>query len=53
MIDPDLPAAWPPEYPLHVPISAQQARSLDAAARTEFGLPSLVLMEHASRGVAA
>lgn len=49
----DLPTAWPPEYPLHVPISTEIARSLDARASTEFALPSLVLMEHAARGIAA
>jgi hydroxyethylthiazole kinase-like uncharacterized protein yjeF len=49
----DLPGSWPPEYPLHVPISAQTARSLDARAAEDFGIPSLVLMEHAARGVAA
>ena len=49
----DLPPSWPPEYPLHVPISTELARSMDQRAGADFGLPSLVLMEHASRGIAA
>ena len=39
-------------YPPHRPISRQEARSLDRAATDEFSIPSFVLMEHASRGVA-
>jgi len=53
-MNPDtLPPSWPPEYPLHVPISTELARSLDARASTEFRIPSLVLMEHAARGIAS
>ncbi len=47
-----LPPTWPPAYPRHEPIDAATARRLDAAASAEFGIPSVVLMEHASRGIA-
>ena len=49
---PPLPRAWPASYPPHRPILASDARNLDAAAEKR-GLSSLVLMEHAARGVAA
>lgn len=49
---PSLPRTWPPAYPPHAPVDAASARALDAAATAEFGLPGLVLMEHASRAVA-
>lgn len=42
----------PAAYPRHMAISASQARNLDLFATTKHGIPSLVLMEHASRGVA-
>ena len=47
-----LPPTWPPEYPPHRPVSGAEAAELDRRATAEHGLPSLVLMEHASRGVA-
>ena len=39
-------------YPPHRPVSVQESRALDRAAIEEFFVPSIVLMEHASRGVA-
>jgi NAD(P)H-hydrate epimerase len=51
-IPPDLPASWPPAYPPHRPRSRAQANDLDRRATAEFGIPSLVLMEHASQGIA-
>jgi hydroxyethylthiazole kinase-like uncharacterized protein yjeF len=39
-------------YPPHRPLSAAEARALDREASERFGIPSLVLMEHAGRGVA-
>lgn len=42
----------PAAYPRHRALSAAQAQNLDLFAITEHGIPSLVLMEHASRGVA-
>lgn len=53
MIPSDLPTTWPSEYPAHMPISAEFAGSMDRRASEEFGLPGLVLMEHAARGVAS
>jgi hydroxyethylthiazole kinase-like uncharacterized protein yjeF len=50
---PDLPACWPPAYPPHRPVTGDESRRLDAEAQSLYGVPSLVLMEHASRGVAA
>jgi hydroxyethylthiazole kinase-like uncharacterized protein yjeF len=49
----DLPLSWPPGYPPHRPISASEAQSLDRRATQEFGIPSGVLMEHASLAIAA
>lgn len=49
----DLPACWPPSYPPHRPVSGDVSRRLDADAEERYGVPSLVLMEHASLGVAA
>lgn len=49
----DLAPTWPPAYPRHHPISTKDARALDQRAEREFGIPSLILMEHASCGVAA
>jgi NAD(P)H-hydrate epimerase len=48
----DLPPTWPPPYPRHRPICAKEARILDNSATSAFGIPSLLLMEHASRGIA-
>ena len=48
----DLPTSNSGCYPPHRPISAHIARALDAAASTDFSIPSFVLMEHASRAVA-
>lgn len=39
-------------YPPHRAVSARQAREADRRALEEFGLPGLVLMEHAARGLA-
>jgi hydroxyethylthiazole kinase-like uncharacterized protein yjeF len=39
-------------YPPHESVSAATARAADARAAAEFGIPGLVLMEHAARGVA-
>ena len=50
---PELPAAWPPSYPPHRPVPADVSRRLDTDAEEAHGVPSLVLMEHASMGVAA
>ena len=47
-----LPTTWPPEYPSHRPVSGAEAAELDRRATTDYGLPSLILMEHASRSVA-
>jgi hydroxyethylthiazole kinase-like uncharacterized protein yjeF len=41
-----------PSYPPHRPIRAAEARESDRRASDEFGLVSLVLMEHAGRGLA-
>jgi NAD(P)H-hydrate epimerase len=41
-----------PFHPLHPPVSASEARERDLAALRDHGLPTLVLMEHAGRGVA-
>lgn len=49
---PVLPSCWPPAYPPHRPVSGDVSRRLDADAEALHGVPSLVLMEHASRGVA-
>jgi len=45
-------ATQDPFYPLHPPVSASEARERDLAAVRDHGLPTLVLMEHAGRGVA-
>ncbi|MDA1194083.1 MAG: NAD(P)H-hydrate epimerase [Planctomycetota bacterium] len=52
-MQPDFPSTWPPDYPPHRPLSVTEARQLDSRASTEFGIPGLVLMEHAARGIAA
>jgi len=44
--------SWPPGYPLHRPVTAREAARIDKRATAEYGLPSLVLMEHAARGIA-
>ncbi len=49
---PPLPPTWPTPYPRHGPASADEARGLDRDAEAA-GVPSFVLMEHASLGVAA
>lgn len=48
----EIPLTWPPDYPRHRPITTAVAREIDRAASAEFGIPSVVLMEHAARGVA-
>lgn len=48
----DLPGSWPPGYPLHRPLSTREAALIDDLASSRHDLPGLVLMEHASRGVA-
>jgi NAD(P)H-hydrate epimerase len=48
----DLPRAVPASYPPHRAVTADVSRDLDRRAEEEHGVPSLVLMEHASRGVA-
>jgi NAD(P)H-hydrate epimerase len=50
---PEIPAAWPPDYPLHEAVSGNVSRDLDRRAQEEHGVPSIVLMEHASRAVAS
>lgn len=50
--DAEIPVTWPPEYPRHRAVDAATARAMDRAASAEFGIPSVVLMEHASRGIA-
>lgn len=50
---PALPRAWPPPYPPHRPVAADAARDLDREAQEAHGVPSLVLMEHASVGIAS
>ena len=47
-----LPSTLPSTYPRHRPVLTSESRSLDQAAEAA-GLPALVLMEHAARGVAA
>lgn len=49
----DLPRSWPPGYPAHRALSLEEALRLDREAQEAYGIPSLVLMEHAARGVAA
>ena len=49
---PPLPATVPSGYPRHRAVGAREARALDERSLVEHGLPSLVLMEHAARGVA-
>ena len=49
---PMIPASWPPFYPLHVPVTGGVSRALDGEAQA-LGVPSFVLMEHASAGVAS
>ena len=39
-------------YPPHRPVSCAEARSADREATAKHGIPSLVLMEHAGRGLA-
>ena len=39
-------------YPPHRAISVREARAADLSASLKFGIPSLVLMEHAGRGLA-
>ena len=48
----NLPSTWPPGYPRHRAVTAQEAASIDKRATSQHGIPSLVLMEHASRGLA-
>lgn len=48
----DLPSTWPPCYPRHLPISRSNSNELDASATADHGIPSIVLMEHAARGIA-
>ena len=48
----NLPATIPVAYPRHRAISCAEAKRLDVQASEDFGVPSLVLMEHASRGIA-
>lgn len=48
----DLPPTWPPGYPRHLPVSRAQSNEFDRLASAEHGIPSIVLMEHASRGIA-
>src|SRR5262249_58878351 len=43
----------PMTYPSHRPVSAREATDADREAVEAFGIPSLVLMEHAGRGLAA
>ncbi|MFV1958330.1 MAG: NAD(P)H-hydrate epimerase [Planctomycetota bacterium] len=49
----DVPATWPPAYPRHEPVTSDEARALDRQAADTFNIPSVLLMEHASAGVAA
>jgi NAD(P)H-hydrate epimerase len=49
---PPLEGSVPPAYPAHRPVSAAASRALDLAAGERHGVPSIVLMEHAARGVA-
>jgi len=44
---------FPALYPLHRPVSVEEARDADRRAAAEFSIPGLVLMEHAALGVAA
>jgi NAD(P)H-hydrate epimerase len=39
-------------YPRHRPVSVEEARAADREASQRFGIPSIVLMEHAGRGLA-
>jgi NAD(P)H-hydrate epimerase len=47
-----LPRTWPTSYPPHRPLLASEAQDLDRLAEKR-GLSGAILMEHASRGVAA
>src|SRR5262245_29205287 len=44
-----MPVVPPRPYPHHAPVSVSDAVDADRRARDEFGLPSVVLMEHAAR----
>ncbi len=48
----DLPSTWPPTYPRHKAVSRAESNEFDRLATDEHGIPSIVLMEHASRGIA-
>jgi len=48
----DLPPTWPPAYPRHRPVSRANSNEFDRLATTRHDIPSLVLMEHASCGIA-
>lgn len=52
MLERHLPPTWPTGYPPHRALNRRQANNLDDLATRRHGIPSLVLMEHASRGVA-
>lgn len=52
MIELDLPPTWPPGYPRHSAVSRAQSNEFDRLAAAAHGIPSLVLMEHAARGIA-
>ncbi len=48
-----LPNSWPLGYGQHRPVRVAEAREFDRQATATHGIPSFVLMEHASMGVAA
>lgn len=48
----DLPSTWPPAYPRHKAVSRAESNEFDRLASAEHGIPSIVLMEHAARGLA-
>lgn len=52
MFELEIPPTWPLSYPRHIPISRAISNELDHLATADHGIPSVVLMEHASRGIA-
>ena len=51
-MDIEFSPTWPPFYPRHRAVSAAESADIDKRATSEYQIPSLVLMEHAARGIA-
>ena len=52
MLEKEFPPTWPSPYPRHIAVSRAISNELDRLATSEHDIPSVVLMEHASRGTA-